>query len=65
MLANRKIMGDMADDLINQIEQGQSLVLIVETGEKIVVDNIDLIYLNIYTEPKYKVLGDYYEDEDC
>jgi len=55
----------MADDLINQIEQGQSLVLIVETGEKIVVDNIDLIYLNIYTEPKYKVLGDYYEDEDC
>ena len=55
----------MADDLINQIEQGQSLVLIVETGEKIVVDNIDLIYLNIYTEPKYKVLSDYYEDEDC
>jgi len=24
-----------------------------------------LMYTNIYTEPKYKVLGDYYEDEDC
>ena len=55
----------MADDLTNQIEQGQSLVLVVETGDKIVVDNIDLMYTNIYTEPKYKVLGDYYEDEDC
>jgi hypothetical protein len=31
-------MGDMADDLTNQIEQGQSLVLIVKTGEKIIVD---------------------------
>lgn len=55
----------MADDLTNQMEQGQSLVLVVETEEKIVVDNIDLMYTNIYTEPKYKVLGDYYGDEDC
>ena len=56
-------MGDMADDLINQMEQGQSLVLVVETGKKIVVDNIDLMYGNIYIEPKYKILGDYYGDE--
>lgn len=55
----------MADDLINQMEQGKSLVLIVATGEKIVVDNIDLMYTSTYTKPEYKVLGDYYEDEDC
>ena len=55
-------MGDMADHIIDRLERGKSLVLVVETGEKIVVDNIDLLYTNIYTEPKYRVLGDYYED---
>jgi len=33
--------------------------------QQFIVDNIDLMYTNIYTEPKYRFLGDYYEDEDC
>lgn len=57
-------MGDIADDLTDQIERGQSLVLVVETGEKIIVDNIDLMYTNIYNGPKYKVLGDYFGEDE-
>ena len=55
-------MGDMADDLMNQMENEQSLVLVVETNEQIVVDNSVLMWSNIYVEPKYKVLGAYYDD---
>jgi len=56
-------MGDMANDLIDQIEQGQSLVLVIKTGERIVVDNVILMYTNIYPEQEYKVLDDYHGDK--
>lgn len=56
-------MGDMADLLNDQIERGQSWVRNNETGERFVVDNIELMYTNVYKEPKYTVEEEYWGNE--
>ena len=63
ILKKMTIFDDSSSRDVDVNEKGQSLVLKVKTGEKIIVDNMELMYTNLYKESEYKILGEYYPNE--
>lgn len=51
-------MGDMADDLINTLENSEVLVKDNRTGKELIVSGVEIMYTNVYIEPYYTILGE-------
>ena len=53
-------MGDIADMLIDNMEQGESVIHDKITGETFTVSNMDIMYTSKYNDTdRYKITEDY------
>jgi hypothetical protein len=51
-------MGEGADMLTDFIERGQTIIRDRRTGKELIVDNLELMYGNIYEQERYEIIGD-------